>query len=215
MSEPRVALLIDGDNLSPLYATSILAVARMRGHLSFCRAYLRAGSENSGWITVPGVDAQMSGKSKNAADFRLSFEAVELEARGGYEVFVIGSNDSDLAHIIAWLREKGKRVVTVSQKAMCPTLRKAGGEPVVLGAPDKGLLTSPEVSDPIRALIAENGGVIPMTLFGALMRQRYGMTSKSAGARNWMTFFRARAEEFALTGEPHQLMLSMGEGGEP
>ena len=65
----RVAILIDGDNISPVHAPRILALARVSGRIDVHRAYTDA-TNGSGWGDVPGVRS------------RLDIDAL-LRSRGG------------------------------------------------------------------------------------------------------------------------------------
>ncbi len=219
----RVALLIDGDNISPAHAETLISVAKLQGDLVFARAYVNGHAKRDGWVNSDSVDSLITGAGGNVSDFRLSFEAVEMEVRGGHEVFIIASNDTDLVHVARWLREKGRTVIVAGTDTMGKALRTCGASVFILPKIDgatveaKPLPPVVRTADPeqakvfIRELILENGGTMPMTAFGVLMNKFYGITAKTLGCKTWTRFFKKVESEFSVTGPDSALILSLRE----
>lgn len=123
----RVALLIDGDNVSATHAAAIVAIAKSHGDVIFSRAYINAGQGNGDW-SKKNIDVLITGMGASVSDFRLSFEAVEMDVRGTHDVFVIATNDADLVHVVRWLTHRGRTVVVAGTNTMGKDLRNSGAD---------------------------------------------------------------------------------------
>ena len=106
-----VALLIDGDNVSPSLAPAILDRARNEGEIRVARAYGRA-EQLKGWA-LPGLRRVIDDAAPGRTDMLLAMEAVELALAHGLRRFVIASSDGDFAQLALFLREHGCRVAGV------------------------------------------------------------------------------------------------------
>ncbi len=128
---PRVAILIDGDNLSPDLAGEITKKSENLGALTIRRVYGCAKTRPR-WERAPGFRFIHAGSGKNAADVLLSLDALEVALGGLAETFVIASSDQDLSHIARRLRERGRRVIGMGEAKAPAAFRKACGEFVEL-----------------------------------------------------------------------------------
>jgi hypothetical protein len=106
------ALLIDGDNLSPDLAGTILHAC---GPVPTIRRVYADLTTRTGWAAVPGLRAIHAGQGKNAADLLLAIEAMDLVARGSATGFAIASSDGDFAHLAHRLREGGHPVIGIGE----------------------------------------------------------------------------------------------------
>lgn len=225
MSSRRVALLIDGDNVSALHAEDLFRLARAQGDLTFARAYVNSGVGNGDWVTPKMIDVLITGHGGNVSDFRLSFEAVEMEVRGECDVFVIASHDADMAHVVKWLKEKGRTVIVAGTKTISKDLRNAGN-PIHLLPLRRGktsdhkvvetpLDTSPEaIFALVAATIRSNGSQMLMTMFGQEMRQTHGITARKAGQKTWSKYFSRHPQAFRLEGPDFAPVLILTEKAE-
>ncbi|MEZ4433321.1 MAG: NYN domain-containing protein [bacterium] len=114
----RVALLIDGDNVSPKAAEQMLDAAEGHGRLTIRRIYGDWSSPNlRSWRDVlPGLGLQPVHQmtyiaGKNATDIGLVIDAMDLLHRRQADVFCIASSDSDFAPLALRIREEGHRVI--------------------------------------------------------------------------------------------------------
>lgn len=124
----RLAVLIDGDNVSPKTAERLFKEIAAMGEPIVRRVY---GVDLEKWkaeirkhaisarLVVPNV-----GK-KNAADFDLVIEAMELLHEGKVDGFCLASSDSDFTRLAVHLREKGLDVFGFGSTRAPASLRKA------------------------------------------------------------------------------------------
>lgn len=213
----RVALLIDGDNISANHARAILKTASRYGEITFSRCYVNGGKGNGDWVGKNVCEVLYTGQGSNASDFRLSFEAVELEAHGGYDVFVIATHDSDMCHIVRWLESKGRKVVVVGTSSMSHGLREAASMKHIFTPKQK--VENPQKQDDVNlainveniisSLLEECDGKMAMSLFGHKMREQHGITAKKAGAKTWTAYFTGGDERFVLVGEGLEAFITL------
>lgn len=109
MDAQRVAIMVDGDNISPTHATKIMVEAAKIGRIDVARVYA-ATNNTSGWLSLPGYRVMQAGTGKNASDLLLCIDAMELALTGGIDGFVVASSDGDFAHLALRLRERGLHV---------------------------------------------------------------------------------------------------------
>lgn len=117
-TRPRVALLIDAENVAPGKAGEAVEAARALGNLRIARCY---GNDEAlrGWRDAivkhhltPRLTPPVSGK-QNASDFALTIDAVTLLNRDLFEIAIIASSDADFAPLALHIRENGKSVCCI------------------------------------------------------------------------------------------------------
>lgn len=137
----RVAVLIDGENLSSAHADTILGKSALLGEATVRRVYGKpehiAPWENYGFRLVP------AGMTKNAADIALCVDAMTLALREEFSTLVIASSDRDFSPLATQLRELGFLVVGIGCQTARPALRLSYSEFIEIAGRQK--TTAPEV----------------------------------------------------------------------
>ncbi len=110
----RIAVLVDGDNVSARHSAQVLCEAGKMGRVDVARVYA-AANRPSDWLTMPGYRLLHAGTGKNGADLLLSIDAMELALLGGVEIFVIATSDGDFTHLAQRLRERGLHVLGLGE----------------------------------------------------------------------------------------------------
>ncbi|WP_289043566.1 NYN domain-containing protein [uncultured Aliiroseovarius sp.] len=131
---PKVALLIDGENISSAFAGKMIVAAGKLGDLQVRRVYGNAALVK-GWDTAPGIQLVHSGAGKNAADIVLALDAMELSYASTIDVFALVSSDGDFMHLATRLRERGFQVVGIGEKKAPECFRKSCSSWVTLRVP--------------------------------------------------------------------------------
>ncbi|MCK8463844.1 NYN domain-containing protein [Aliiroseovarius sp. S1339] len=131
---PKVALLIDGENISSALAGKIIVESGKLGELRLRRVYGNA-TLVKGWDTATGIRLVHSGTGKNAADIVLALDAMELSYESKIDVFALVSSDGDFMHLADRLRERGFKVVGIGEKKAPDCFRKSCSSWVTLAAP--------------------------------------------------------------------------------
>lgn len=111
MAQPSLAVLIDGDNISPRYADALFAKIQSLGTTKVCRLYCD-GAHKKSWASVLSryplhcrrIGTPMPGK--NAADIALVIDAMDLLHNYHFNGFCIVSSDSDFARLALRLRRQ-------------------------------------------------------------------------------------------------------------
>jgi uncharacterized protein (TIGR00288 family) len=113
----RVAVLIDCDNMSHRWVQAILAETAKHGTLGIKRGYGDwTDSHLDGWrdklptYAIQPVQQFAYTVGKNATDFSLVIDAMDLLYSGSVDTFCIVSSDSDFTRLAMRLRESGKQV---------------------------------------------------------------------------------------------------------
>lgn len=112
-----LALLIDGDNVSPKIVTGLLAEIANYGIASVKRIYGDWTKPNlNGWKecllehSIQPVQQFAYTTGKNATDGAMIIDAMDLLYTGRFSGFCIVSSDSDFARLAARIREQGVTV---------------------------------------------------------------------------------------------------------
>ncbi|MFN3643518.1 MAG: NYN domain-containing protein [Gemmobacter sp.] len=122
--EPRLALLVDGENLPHAFAEQILARAAAHGALPVRRVYGNM-TRLAAWEAAPGFRPVHTGTGKNSADMMLVIEAMALVHAGGLDGVAIASSDRDFTHLAHHLRERGLIVIGIGTAFAPEAFRKA------------------------------------------------------------------------------------------
>lgn len=121
---PRVALLVDGENMSATLAGAAIMRSLKFGALTIRRVYGNA-AKMPGWDTAPGFRLVHAGIGKNATDVLLAVEAMTVMLSGQADVLVIATSDGDFRHVACALRESGRMVIGMGEAKAPESFRKA------------------------------------------------------------------------------------------
>jgi len=120
MTQDRVMLLIDADNLSvDVMEQAVRLLLNQHGGLHVRRAYCTAESAvaNQAAFKRLGIKPMVNlSTGKNSTDIAMAVDALDLVLAERPEVVVIASSDSDFAPLVQRLREKGCVVRGIGQK---------------------------------------------------------------------------------------------------
>ena len=123
MEEKKVAILIDGDNISPKYSEYIKQEAARSGRIKICRLY--------GSITSPTVKAWYKEMpkygitpvlqinyidNKSIADQALTIDAMDILYEEEIDVICLVSSDSDFTKLAYRIKESGKFVIGMGEQ---------------------------------------------------------------------------------------------------
>ena len=150
MSARRIAVLVDGDNVSPVHAAEILSEGVKLGRVDIARVYT-SGAHSTVWLSEPGYRIIHSGAGKNSADILLSIDAMELAFLSGIETFVVATSDGDFSHVGLRLRERGLHVLGLGEEKAPPCFRMACSAFTIL---KNRKPAAPKVSKPVAAIKA-------------------------------------------------------------
>jgi hypothetical protein len=196
----RVALFVDGDNLSTSLSGVILASAGLLGSVDLRRVYCAEGGPKN-WDAAPGFQVRRVPGAKNGADILLCIEAAEAACEGRFERFVIASDDRDFSHLAHWLRERGFHVLGLGTGKSPEGWRAACSEFEVLKAEES------KASKPARAVATSE---VDLMLRGAIGPQSSGRPIMEVGQRlskagvrppegcTWRTYMATRPEFYDL-----------------
>ncbi|MGB7270829.1 MAG: NYN domain-containing protein [Albidovulum sp.] len=129
---PRLAVLIDADNVPAGYAEAIFEEIAALGEASVRRIYGDWSAPRlAGWarkVAALGLvaDQQFSNtRGKNASDIGLVIAAIDFLHSGLFDGFVLVSSDSDFTRLAARIREQGLDVYGIGEKKTPEAFRMA------------------------------------------------------------------------------------------
>lgn len=205
----RVAVLVDGENVSQALAGQIIMKSLGFGQLIIKRVYGNAVKMPK-WDAAPGFRLMHSGTGKNATDLLLTVEAMALAYGGQADTLVIVSSDRDFTHLAVHLREKGLRVVGMGEAKASEGFRKSCTTFVVLGqlpmtadganAPQPGAAAMAAELGPIdkhiHALIHSEGRdrSIAIARLGGRMHTLHKIKISTTLQKNWRAYLLARPD---------------------
>ena len=206
MTDQRIALMVDGDNISAVHATKIFAQAQALGRVDIARVYL--GAQQTEWHSAAGYRVMFAGAGKNAADILLCMDAIELALLDGIKTFAIATSDGDFSHLALRLRERGLHVLGVGeQKApqsfrlACSAFKQLKGAPKAarpceVAAPPCALT---EFDRNIRSMIATHsigGKGMRMADLAPKMSVTHGTRISAYPESNWRSYLTKRPALF-------------------
>jgi hypothetical protein len=109
----QLAVLIDGENVSPRLAEQVFAVVRTLGSASVLTVFGEFGGPAKSWSDVAARHAlemhqvPSGGKGKNSTDIALTVAAMDLLRDGEIGGFCIVSSDGDFAPLAGRIRRSG------------------------------------------------------------------------------------------------------------
>ena len=128
----RIAVLIDADNTSKNDAAALMEEVAKYGVPTVKRAYGDWTSNRlSGWkdqlnrLAIQPVQQFAYTTGKNATDFALVIDAMDLLYSGNVDAFAIVSSDSDFTRLVTRLRESGKTVIGFGRRKTPEPLQNA------------------------------------------------------------------------------------------
>lgn len=133
-ANPRIAMLVDCDNVAPgMLAHALAEIRRLApdGRVVMRRAYGNTITLLGKWKDVlarlafmPCLQYQQA-SGKNTADIALALDALEALLDERADTFCIVTSDSDFVHLCRKLRERGAAVVMVGEEKTPEALRNA------------------------------------------------------------------------------------------
>jgi NYN domain len=209
-AKSRVALLIDGDNISPDSVGQIILKAARFGDLTIRRVYGNAQAP-AGWSVAPGIRFVHSGSGKNATDILMTVEAMSVILTEQADMLVLATSDRDFVHLATHLREKSVTVIGIGEAKAPESFRKActrflelkdkrtaetAGQDSALSseAPDHAR----DIDDQIRTLILTKGedGALPIVRLGSLMHSLHKIIVDDLSHKTWRSYLIARPDLF-------------------
>ena len=122
MSEERkLAVLIDSDNVSAKYAQFIMQEVVKYGTPTYKRVYGDWEKGGNGWhspsvnYSIMPVQQTCYVAGKNATDFSMIIDAMDILYTGNVDGFVLVTSDSDFTRLAIRLREAGKLVIGIGE----------------------------------------------------------------------------------------------------
>ena len=128
---PRLAVLIDADNVPARHAAAILDEIASFGEPSLRRVYGDWSSQALGHWKDQARDLGLvmhqqsaNTKGKNASDIGLVIDAMDILHAGKVDGFVLVSSDSDFTRLASRIREDGLQVIGIGETKTPESLRK-------------------------------------------------------------------------------------------
>jgi len=205
MAELRVALLVDGENLSVDVAGFLITTAGKVGVLCVKRVY-GAVTRLGGWTAAPGFRVVHVPPKKDAADLALSLEALELALTRQVDEIVIATSDRAMALVALRLAELGVPVTGIGEAKAPNEFRKACRKfvPVPVKAESDTVFTP--FDQRMQAFLAEEGKATTegWATFSALGQQRakaMGISKAEAGigkSAAWSDWFKKSPQSYEI-----------------
>ena len=204
MDERRVALLVDGENLSVDAAGFLITTAGKAGVLCVKRVF-GAVTRLGGWNAAPGFRVVHVPPKKDAADLALSLDALELALTRQVDEIVIATSDRDMALVALRLAELGVPVTGIGEAKAPAEFRKACRKFVPVPVKAEADAVPAHFDQRIQAFLAEEGNATEgWVTFSALGQQRakaMGISKAEAGigkSAAWSDWFKKSPQSYEI-----------------
>lgn len=180
----KLAVLIDADNVSHIYAGQIFDEVASLGEAVVRRCYgdfsgprLEKWEECYKTLGLAPRHQPEIANGKNSSDIALVVEAMDMLHTGRYDGFVIVSSDSDFARLASRIREQGLAVYGIGEQKAPAALRQACKKFIELepaGAPDVD--ADEQIRRFVYKIIEESedpDGWAPLVWIGLRLKRRY------------------------------------------
>lgn len=132
MEDKRFAVLIDSDNISAKYITSILDEMTKYGIITYKRIYGDwTSTQTTKWKqellenSITPIQQFSNTIGKNATDSALIIDAMDILYTDNVDGFCIVSSDSDFTRLASRLRESGKDIIGMGEEKTPRSFRAA------------------------------------------------------------------------------------------
>lgn len=211
----RVAVFVDGENISAEHATAILRVAAAEGIADIVRVYGNAVAQPK-WDGRPGFRFIHSGTGKNATDLLLAIQAMEAALSNSFDAIVIVSSDRDFTHLVTRIRELNITVIGMGEAKAAEQFRAACTRflivaPATAKTAIPAMPTSPQPANgtskaapldlKLRDFIkssSTNGHGVPVQQLGPMMYSQHGIRISTLPEKTWRAYLGARPDLFDL-----------------
>ncbi len=194
-----IALLVDGDNLSPKYVDRLITESGGTAGLRIRRVYGNA-TKLPGWDIAPGYHLVHCGTGKNSADMRMAIDAIDLFLRQGIRDFVLASLDGDFSHLATYLRENGAQVQGIGEEKTPDNMRKSCADFTVLAERPLPKVKTPTdpVADKIWQFIQARGpsAAVRIQDLSVHMNRVHNIKISTLPEKTWRKFLAERADDF-------------------
>jgi hypothetical protein len=203
MEAKRVALLVDGENLSVEAAGFLILTSAKMGVLSVKRVF-GAVAKLGGWTTAPGFRVVHVPSRKDSADIALSLDALELALTRQVDEFVLATSDRDMTLVALRLTELGFPVTGIGEDKAPADFRKACGKFVLV--PTKTQATHlPPFDQRMRAFLKSEGkqsdGWVTLNSLGQQTAKAAGISKAEAGigtTASWIDWFKKLPQVYEI-----------------
>ena len=199
--KPRVAILVDGDNVSHSALAGIEAKAAVLGNPILRRVYADMGLRKD-WAAETSYLAIhcTTTAGKNRADMHLVVGAMDIAHRGLATHFLILSDDRDFGPLVAHLREIGMQVDWVGKPKVA--IRKS---PAITVAPKVTALSPLDH----RIYILLNAAKTGFTLVHIGNAMKGETVQKQTAKASWRAYLQSKPELYSLIGAGAATLVTM------
>jgi len=187
---PRLAVLIDADNVSAKVADGLFAEIAKFGDASVRRIYGDfSGQRSKEWASVLARHAIVPQQQfayttgKNASDITLVIDAMDLLHSGRFDGFCLVSSDSDFTRLASRIREQGLDVYGFGEQKTPEAFRQACHRFIFTENLLPGAIAAAQDSQAPSAVPAGGRVLEPLANAEALLRQ---VVSEMEGDDGWV-----------------------------
>ncbi len=204
MDERRVALLVDGENLSVEHAGLLILEAAKVGTLNIKRVF-GAVARIGAWATAPGFRVVHTAPRKDSADIALSLDALELALTRQVDEIFLATSDRDMSLVALRLAELGFPVTGIGEDKAPIDFRKACRKFVTIKAKKQQEEKPEPFDDRMRDFLEEEGkeseGWVTLSALGQAAAKAKGISKAEAGigkSASWIDWLKKHPQVFEI-----------------
>ena len=214
MSDKKIALFIDCENISSNYIDDIFNELANHGEVIIRQAYKNFSKSNKNWedvlvkYAIKPMQTIIANSSKNISDFQIVIDVMNTIYNSKIDTIVIASSDSDFTPLAMEVKSKGIEVIGFGEEKTPNSLKNAYSTFIRLPIGDledkiKDNLNNAKkkqmidiLKDAIKNSCDENGFALASKVGTYLKNKNSSYHAKNFGKNSWGEIFKKYSEYF-------------------
>ena len=210
MSDKKIAVFFDCENVSSKYASDIFDELANYGEVTIRQAYKDwSSNHNKGWdeqlqkFAIKPIHTVSNTTSKNVSDFQIVIDIMNTIHSSKVDIIVIVSSDSDFTGLSIEVKSKGFEVIGFGESKTHDSFRNACSKFIELPIKVKTSVKDNSdilvlLKDGINKTKSNNGYALVSKVGSYLINKNASFNAKNYGANTWGDIYKQYPDIFEI-----------------